>query len=185
MEKGKTAGRLQKDGDRTDIFAESPVVFADKSQCNADNIVYKIADEKAVPHNLFNVLDMQQEKTADKNQGTDKNNISNKFPFPAGSFRRLERQQIKDHGCPAGIAAPAPSEDEWAKDFGHGIVNGGGFKNTQEQIIPEAFNLHVLMLKKAEIAQHIKSNGKLNDMAGIFLFAGKEKKSDGNGRAYV
>ena len=41
------------------------------------------------------------------------------------------------------------------------------------------------MLKKAEIAQHIKPNGKLNDMAGIFLFAGKEKKSDGNGCAYV
>ena len=68
MEKGKTAGRLQKDGDRTDIFAESPIVFADKSQCNANNIVYKIADEKTVPHNLFNVLDMKQKKAADKNQ---------------------------------------------------------------------------------------------------------------------
>ena len=64
-------------------------------------------------------------------------------------------------------------------------MDGGGFKNTQEQIIPKTFNLHVLMLKKAEIAQHIKPNGKLNDMAGIFLFAGKEKKSDGNGCAYV
>lgn len=84
MEKGKTAGRLQKDGDRTDIFAESPVVFADKSQCNANNIVYKIAEEKTVPHNLFNVLDMKQKKAADKNQGTDKNNIADESPFSAG-----------------------------------------------------------------------------------------------------
>ena len=41
MEKGKPAGRLQKDGDRTDIFAESPVVFADKSQCNRSETAHR------------------------------------------------------------------------------------------------------------------------------------------------
>ena len=92
MEKGKTAGRFQEDRDRADIFAECPVVFADKSQRNANSIVYKIADEKTVPHNLFNVLDMQQKKTADKNQGTDKNNIADKSPFSVGRRGRFKRQ---------------------------------------------------------------------------------------------
>ena len=92
MEEGKAAGWFQEDGDRTDIFAESPVVFADESQRNADNIIEKIADEKAVPHNSFNVFDMQQEKAADKNQGADEYDITDKSPFPAGSLRRLKRQ---------------------------------------------------------------------------------------------
>ena len=68
MEKGKVAGRLQKDCDRADIFAESPVVFADESQCDADNVIQQIANEKTIPHDLSNIADMQQEKTADKNQ---------------------------------------------------------------------------------------------------------------------
>ena len=77
---------------RAKRLAESPVVFADKSQCNANNIVYKIADEKTVPHNLFNVLDMKQKKAADKNQGTDKNNIADESPFSAGRCGRFKRQ---------------------------------------------------------------------------------------------
>lgn len=39
MEKGKTAGRFQKDGDGADIFAEGPVVFAYESQNDANNII--------------------------------------------------------------------------------------------------------------------------------------------------
>ena len=92
MEKGKTAGWFQKDGDRADIFAESPVVFAYESQNDAHNIIYKIADEKTVPHNLFNVLDMKKKKAADKNQGTDKNNIADKSPFSVGRRGRFKGQ---------------------------------------------------------------------------------------------
>ena len=185
MEEGKAAGWFQEDCDRADIFAESPVIFADESQRDADNIIEKIADEKTVPHNSFNVFGMQQEKAADKNQGAGEYNITDKAPFFAGSLRCLKRQQIQNHGCPAGITTPAPAEDKWSEDFGHGIMDGGCFKNTQEQIIPEAFNLHVFMLKKAEIAKHIKTHSELDDMAGVFLFAGKEKKTYGNGCAYV
>ena len=90
MEEGKAAGWFQEDCDRADIFAESPVVFADESQCDANDIIEKIADEKTVPHNSFDVLHMQQEEAADKNQGAGEYNITDKSPFLAGSLRRLK-----------------------------------------------------------------------------------------------
>ena len=88
------------------------------------------------------------------------------------------RQQIQNHGCPAGIAAPAPAKKEGAENFCDGIVNGGRFKNAHEQIIPESLNLHIFIGEKTEVNKHIQPDTELDDKAGMFELSNVEAETE-------
>ena len=64
-------------------------------------------------------------------------------------------------------------------------MNGGGFKNPKEQIVPKPLDLHVFVGKQAQIDQHIRSHQKLRNAPGVPVAIGKQRQSNGQGKADI
>ena len=140
---GEITHGLEKNRNGTDILTESPVVMEPERQKNAHGIIKAVAQEKGPKENGLFVLDAQQKQGGDEAKGGGEDDIAyppNAFSGPGGG---LVGQEIQHHGGPAGIAAPAPPENQRPKDFGNGIVNGGSGEAAAEQIVPKALQLHV------------------------------------------
>ena len=55
-------------------------------------------------------------------------------------------------------------------------MDGRRLKNTEKQVVPEAFDLHILVGDHAEVQQHITAHRQLDEMAGIAFLSGKERR---------
>ena len=66
--KSVKAHGFQKNGNRTDIFAESAVIFEGISQYDADCIIQDVADDECPKHDPFHISDMRQKECRDKDQ---------------------------------------------------------------------------------------------------------------------
>ena len=51
----------------------------------------------------------------------------------------------------AGVAAPAASEQQRAEDLCHRIMNGRHLEGAEKQILPEPFDLRILVGDDAEV----------------------------------
>lgn len=96
---------------------------------------------------------MGKEQGAHKEKRQDKGEIAHPSPIFPWLLWNFKWKQVEDHGCPTGIAAPSPSED-----LCHRVMNGCRLKNTCTQVIPEAFNLHILLAQQSEVDKHISSD---------------------------
>ena len=157
-EQGIIAHRLQKDGDRADVFAEGAVIFERKGQGDSDRVIQDIPDDEGPEHDAFHISDVRQEQGGDKDQGQGKGDIPDPADLFPGLFRRFIREKVEHHRRPAGVSAPASSEEQRPEDLRYGIVYGRGFKDSGEKIIPEAFDLHVFMTDQAEVNEHIQAD---------------------------
>ena len=64
-------------------------------------------------------------------------------------------------------------------------MNCSRLKNSGKQIIPEAFDLHILIADKSKIDQHMQTNQKMSDSSGIFISFCKQKQSYENWYPYI
>lgn len=174
---GKIAHGLQKNRDRTDIFAERPVILAQKSQRDANCIVENVPHNESYEHDPFQISHMAQEKRAHKKERSGKRDMADEPDLFPWGLRDFVRQKIQDHRGPAGVAAPATAKQQRPKDLGDGIMDRGGLKHAGEQIVPEPFDLHVLLANQAEINQHVQADQKLHDPAGMLVVEQKKKKA--------
>ena len=111
-------------------------------------------------------------------KGQHKHDIAQRAEFLfAGSLGLLVGQQVENHRRPAGIAAPAATEEQRPEDLGDGIMNGSRFKHAHVEIIPEALDLHILAADDAEIHQHIGADRELHEAAGVLFAADVHRQS--------
>ena len=52
-------------------------------------------------------------------------------------------------------------------------------EDAQKQIVPEPFDLHVLLGEQPQIEEHIKPDGPLDCVSGVFDLMGVEENSQG------
>ena len=82
---------------------------------------------------------------------------------------RLEGEQVERHCRPAGIAAKAAPKDERPENLRHGVVDGSGLENAEEEVIPESLDLHVLPPEHAQIDQQVQPDKPLHGVARPLL----------------
>ena len=142
------AHRLKEDGDRAHVLAERTVVLEGECQRDSNQAVGCVAYDERPEHDSFDVADVRQEEHRDKHQRGNKGEVANPAERPTGVLRRLARQEVQHHGRPACVAAPAAAKDGRAEYLRYGLVDGRGLKRSGEQVIPKAFDLHVLLANK-------------------------------------
>ena len=59
---------FQKHRDRTDIFAESPIILKGKCEDDPHRIIQNVADDKRPKHDSFNIPDVCQKQCGNKTQ---------------------------------------------------------------------------------------------------------------------
>ena len=106
---GEVTHRLEENGDGTDVLAEGAVVFEDHGKRDADRVVEQVADKEQHEQGVcgrFSKVHQQE----DEHQRTRKYNVPDETQLSSRALRLLVRQQVENHGRPAGVAAPAPTE---------------------------------------------------------------------------
>ena len=102
-----------------------------------------------------------------KEQGCGKGRQPHPAPPTSGLSGNRIGQQVKHHGRPAGVAAPAAPEEERAGDFRHSVMDGGRLKNAQKEIVPEALDLHIFSTDQSQIDQHVAAHQQLGHQTGV------------------
>ena len=130
-------------------------------------------------------MDIQEEQCRYEREGQSKGDIPQETQLLPFFWRPFVGQQVQNHCCPAGIAAPAPSKEHRAENLCHGVVNGCCLEYAGEQVIPEALDLHVFIADEAQIDQHIQPDQQLRYASCMAVFVFKQSKANGNGYAYI
>ena len=176
-QQGKIAHRLEEHRNGTQILAERPVVLAHAGKRNARRIVKRVSGEEQPEHDLLQVRNFHQEQPGHQRQRQGEHGIAQHAQF---FFSRLLRllvgQKVQHHGRPAGIAAPAAPEQQRPEDLRHRVVDGRRLKYAEEQVVPEALDLHILVGDHAEVQQHIAAHRQLYEVAGIAFPGGKQRR---------
>lgn len=157
-----------------------------ESQKNADDVVEDVPDEERPEHDAFDVSHLGKEQRCDKDKRHDESHITD--PSQLSSLMRLRNlvwEKVQDHGSPTGIAAPTSTKEQRSEDLSHSIVDGGCFKNSGEQVIPEALDLHVLSSDETKEDQHVEAHQKLGEMSGIFPMVDEEREPQSKGTSDV
>ena len=128
---------------------------------------------------------MRKEQRRDEDQRQGKGDIPDPSQFLTRRGGYFPGKKIQHHRRPAGIAAPAASEQEGPEDLCHRIMDRRGLKNTGEQVIPEALELHIFIADKTEIDQHIQAYKQLDDTSGMRVFPDVQKHAQSNGTSDV
>ena len=82
----------------------------------------------------------------------------------------LVGQKVENHSRPAGVAAPAPTEEQRPEYFGDGVMQNARPRHAGKQVVPKTFNLHVLLANQSEEDEHVGAHAKLDELPGVFLF---------------
>ena len=185
-QKRKIAHRLEEHRDGTEILAKSPVILEGQGQCDTRNVIERISGEEQPEHDLLQICDLHQKHPGHQYQGQNEHHIAkNTNFFLSRLLRLLIGQKIQHHGRPAGISTPTTPEQQRSKYFYYRVVDSRSFKNTEEQIVPEALNLHILVGDHAEVQQHIAADRQLHKMPGIAFPGSKECRPQCEAAAYV
>ena len=134
---------------------------------------------------MFHIPCARKKQGRYKDKGQGKSDIPDPADLSPLSCRNLIGQKIQHHGCPAGIAAPSPSEDKRSEDLCDSVMDGRRFKYARKKIVPEALDLHVLPAEQAEIDQHVQTYQQLDDTSGISVFQIEQKNSKRYRRSYI
>ena len=108
-----------------------------------------------------------KEQACNNGQRECKHDVADKTKFASLTFWRFIRQQIEDHCRPAGIAAPPPTEKQWAKDLCNEIMECGTSEDSGYDIELESLYLYILPANQAEEYQHIRTDQELGQFAAI------------------
>ena len=128
---------------------------------------------------------MRQKQSRHEDQGQSKGNIADPSQFLPGLCRYLIGQEIQHHRGPAGIAAPAPPEDQGAEYLCHSVMDRRGFEDACKEIIPEAFDLHIFPADQTKINQHIQADKQLDDAPGMPVFSDIQENSQRDGASDI
>ena len=139
-----------------------------------------VADEKAPKHDLFHVPGTKHKERCHKNKGQRKSDIPYKTEFLSRCCRCFVRKKIEDHRSPTGIPTPASAKQKWSEYFCYGIMDRCRFKHAGKEIVPEPFDLHILIGNDTEINEHIAANKELHDTSCMFHFLGIKKQTQRN-----
>ena len=168
---------LEKNRDGTKILAERAVVLEHKSKRDSRDVIERVSGEEQPEHNPLQVCGLHQEQARYQRQRQCEHHIAQHAQlFLSRLLRLLVGQKIQHHRCPAGIASPAASKKQRTEDLRHGVVDGRRFKGTEEQIVPETLDLHILAGDNAKVEQYIAAYRQLHEMAGIALSGGKQRR---------
>ena len=177
-QQGEIAHRLEKDRNWTQIFAERTIILKYKGKHNACDVIERISGKKQPEHDLLQICNLHQKQPGHQCQRQDKHHIAQSAQlFLSRLLRLLVGKKVQHHRRPTGVAAPAAPKEQRPEDLCYRIVDGRRFKNAEEQIIPEALDLHILAGDDAEIQQHIAAHRQLHEMPGILFPGGKERRS--------
>ena len=175
---------LQEHGHGAEVFAEGAIVAEEDGENDTQDIIDDVPDdeqaEKDFVRGFSEVIEYPNEY-----QRKRKHNVSDETQLLSGTLWLFVGQQVENHGRPAGIAAPAPTEKQRSEDFGDEVVDRCSTKNTGSQIEPEALNLHVLLAYKAKEDKHIQTDGKLNKLSCVFLSRRTQSHSDADANADI
>ena len=123
------------------------------------------------------MCDLHQKKPGYQRQRQSEHHIAqNAQLFPARLLWLLVGQKVQHHRRPTGVAAPAAPKQQRSQNLCNCVVDGRRLKNTEKQVVPEAFDLHILVGDHAEVQQHITAHRQLDEMAGIAFLSGKERR---------
>ena len=165
-QQGEVAHRLEEDRNGADVFAEGAVVLEQNGKEDAHHIIDQVADEEQHKQSVFvGFVEMEQQEDEDQRQG--KHDVTDKSNLFSWALRLLEGKEVKDHGGPTGIAAPAATEEQWPEDFGDEIMEYACAHHAREQVIPKTLDLHVLPAYQSEEDKHIGSYAKLDEFSGM------------------
>jgi len=164
---GEVAHRFEEDRDGTDILAEGSVVLEQDGQQDAHHVIGQVADEEQYEHGVFGGFPVMEQQE-DENQRQREHDITDEAEFLSRTLGLLVRQQVENHGRPAGIAAPAATEEQRPENLGDSIVQHASTHHAREEIIPEALNLHILPADEAEKDEHVDAHAKLDELASVF-----------------
>ena len=104
-----------------------------------------------------------------KHKRTCEHDVSDVSQLFSWTLRLLVGQQVENHGRPAGVAAPAPAEEQRPEYFGNGVVQNARPHHAGKQVVPKTFNLHVLLANQSEEDEHVCAHAKLDELPGVFL----------------
>lgn len=168
---------LQEDRDGTDVFAEGAVVFQHQGENDADHIIEHVSShEKVEQGGLVSLTEGDKQDDHPEREGEhDVTYEANAASRPGGL---LVRQQVEDHGRPAGIATPSAAEEQWAEDLGDGVVQHAGSHHPREEVVPEALQLHILTAYQAQEDKDIGTYGKLHELARILPSRCQQGRAD-------
>ena len=161
--------RLEKDRDGADVLAEGAVVFEKHGERDADRVVEQVADKEQQEQGVcgrFSKVHQQE----DEHQRTRKYDVADGPQLSSWTLRLLVRQQVENHGRPAGVAAPAPAEGQRSEYFGDGVMQNTRPRHAGKQVVPKTFNLHILLANQSEEDEHVGTHAKLDELPGVFLF---------------
>ena len=176
-QRGKITHRLEEYRDRTQIFAERPVIFERNSKRGARDVIERISGEKQPEHDLLQICNLHQKQPGHQRQRQNEHPIAqNAKPILSWLLRLLVGQEIQHHRRPAGVAAPSAPKEQRAKNFRYRIVDGRCLKGAEEEVVPEALDLHILAGDHTEVQQHIAPDRQLHEASGIALPGGEERR---------
>ena len=164
---GEVTHRLEEDRDGTDIFAEGAIVLEQDGEEDAHHVIDQVADQEKQEHGVlggFAIMEQQE----DQDEGECKHDVTDEAEFLPRTLGLFVRKQVENHGGPATIAAPTPTEEQWSEDFSDGIVQHACTYHSRKKIVPEALNLHVFLADQAEENQHVGADAELDELPGIF-----------------
>ena len=176
-QQGKITHRLEEYRDRTQIFAERPVIFERNSKRGARDVIERISGEKQPEHDLLQICNLHQKQPGHQRQRQNEHPIAqNAKPILSWLLRLLVGQEIQHHRRPAGVAAPSAPKEQRAENFRYRIVDGRCLKGAEEEVVPEALDLHILAGDHTEVQQHIAPDRQLHEASGIALPGGEERR---------
>ena len=176
-QKRKIAHGLEEHRDGTQVFAERPVIFERNSKRDACDVIERVPGDEQPEHDALQMRSLHQKQAGHQRQRQRKHHIAqNAKPILSWLLRLLVGQKIQHHGRPARVAAPAAPEQQRAEDLRHGVVDGRRLKGAEEQVVPEALNLHILAGDHTEVQQHIAPDRQLHEASGIALPGGEERR---------
>lgn len=181
---GKVAHRLEENRDRTNIFTEGAVIFECDGENNAHNVIDQISDEEKHEHGVFvGFPEMEQQKNKDEGKG--EYDVTDVADLLSRTLRLLVGQEVEDHGRPAAITTPPATKQQRTENFGNGIVQNARTYNPGKQIVPEAFNLHVLLADQSQKDEHVGTHTELHELTGVFLSRSHQPRTDTDAKSDV
>lgn len=170
---------------RTNIFAESPVVFKCKRKQNTDSVICYVPCYERQKHDPFDITDFGKKQRCHKDKRQCKRYIADPPYLLSWLLRNLIWKEIKHHCCPAGIAAPSSSKYQRPEDLCNGVVDSRSFKYPCEKIVPKPFDLHILTTYKPEEYEHVQSYKQLNYAPCMLVLLNEQENTKRYGQSDI
>ena len=169
--------RLHEQADRADVLAEGPVVAQQRGESDPDGVVGGVARDKGDEHRLL-VEQAERHARGDEDERGDQHGVADppQAGPAAGAF--LPGKQLEEGSRPARVPAPPAPEEGRARNLGDEVVDRRALEHTEEQVVPEALDLHVLALHKPQVDEHVHADCEHDKATRVLPAAREEDEAD-------